>query len=516
MRSRPIHLNVAVESERQRCLSAVHDAVEELVTWLTDPALCEGLHHIEGKMLKRLMHLGVLLVGVWAAYRLPEEVPRAVRKGRGWYLYAGLAAETVRSRFGVGFVTRPEYVLQHGHGPAKLAPFDRQMGLAAGRMSLGVHLIVGWLAAKMPFQDAHDVLGQFGGYVPSTRSMHGMVDGLGPEAAQFMEDLPAPADDGEILVIEVDHKGAPHMGPEEHRLRRKKHTKRARGQSKRQSRRVRRHREGRERKRKGDKSKNARMATLGVVYTLRRTANGSMEGPIHRRVFGTFQGARRLFETLKREAIKRGYGQKETLFLADGELQLWTLQRAFFPLATPCLDWYHLSEYLWTAAGAVHRATTKAGRAARKVWVQARQQELRDGRIDDVLAALGGLRDQIGRSGPGTKSRRKHVQSAVTYIENHRDVMPYRELVGRELVIGTGNIEGAAKHIGGRLDGSGMRWSKERSEHILSLRCIIASGEWNAFAQAATKTHDKRDTWHVERVTPDRAMSPHNAVRKAA
>ena len=87
---------------------------------------------------------------------------------------------------------------------------------------------------------------------------------------------------------------------------------------------------------------------------MRRLEDGSVEGPINRRVFGTFKGPRSLFKTLLREAKKRGYGLKETLFVADGEARLWKHQKEFFPLATPCLDWYHLAEYLWTAIGAVH------------------------------------------------------------------------------------------------------------------------------------------------------------------
>lgn len=83
-------------------------------------------------------------------------------------------------------------------------------------------------------------------------------------------------------------------------------------------------------------------------------------------------------------------------------------------------------------------------------------------------------------------------------------------------MIATGNIEGAAKYVGGRLDGSGMRWSKERSEHVLALRCVVASGEWDQFAEAAASVHEQCDDWHIERITPNRTMTPHKALRKAA
>ena len=510
-----IELSAEVEPEKRRSVSAVRGAFEEIMAEVTgsSPAL---LHEVEARLFGQVMRLGVLLIGVWLVHRLPSSVPETLRDRGGWFRFRGMASRAVRTRFGPGQALRPEYTLVHGDGPPTVAPFDRQIGLAAGRMSLGVHLGVCSLVARMPFQTCHDVMKAFGGYVPSTRAMHGIVDGLGPLAAVFLEELEAPEDDGEIVVVEVDHKGAPHMGPEEHRRRRQKHRKQPRGLAKREGRRARRLRKETVRKKTGDKSKNARMAAIGVVYTLRRLPDGSVEGPINRRVFGTFKGTRRLFTTLAREAKKRGYGHKETIFLADGETQLWNLRGEFFPKARPCLDWFHLCEYLWKAGGAVHRSKTKAGKNELKRWVQDRKQELRSGQIDEVLTAVEKLYGQIGKSGPGTKSRRERVGRALTYIANHREFMPYKELVEQGLVIGTGNIEGAAKYIGSRLDGSGMRWSKERAEHVLALRCVLASGEWKGFAKAAQQRHEAcADPW-VPRVTPSRPMTPHKAVKKAA
>jgi hypothetical protein len=332
-----IDLSREVESEKSRRIATVEVAVHDLIGWLTGDAQADPLHRVGAELQTRLMNLGVLLVGVWLAHRLPSLIPECLQRGRGWYLFGRMMSVPVRSRFGITHIDRPEYLLVHGNGAVKVAPYDRHIGLAAGRMSLGVHLVVGSLIARMTFQDAHDVMEEFSGYTPSTRSMHGIVDGLGIIASGFMKTLPAPDDDGEILVIETDHKGAPHMSPEEHRKRRGKQKKRAGGISKRERKRIRRivRLQGRERKKTGDKSKNARMASIGTVYTLRYTENGSVEGPINRRVFGTFKGARALYKTLLGEATRRGYGVKETIFLADGEKQRWKLQKEFFPALSP-------------------------------------------------------------------------------------------------------------------------------------------------------------------------------------
>ena len=65
-------------------------------------------------------------------------VPQALRRGLASYLYRGRSNNDVRTRFGVLWLKRLVYELVSGSGPALVAPEDRRMGLAAGRMSLGV------------------------------------------------------------------------------------------------------------------------------------------------------------------------------------------------------------------------------------------------------------------------------------------------------------------------------------------------------------------------------------------
>ena len=37
--------------------------------------------------------------------------------------------------------------------------------------------------------------------------------------------------------------------------------------------------------------------------------------------------------------------------------------------------------------------------------------------------------------------------------------------------------------IGMRLDGPGMRWSRQRSEMVLHLRCILLNDQWQEFTE---------------------------------
>ncbi len=60
--------------------------------------------------------------------------------------------------------------------------------------------------------------------------------------------------------------------------------------------------------------------------------------------------------------------------------------------------------------------------------------------------------------------------------------MNYADLIERDLVIATGVIEGAARHVvGERMDCSGMRWIRGRAEALLHLRCIEINDEWDRF-----------------------------------
>jgi hypothetical protein len=70
--------------------------------------------------------------------------------------------------------------------------------------------------------------------------------------------------------------------------------------------------------------------------------------------------------------------------------------------------------------------------------------------------------------------------------------MHYKELRERDLEISSGAVEGAVNYvIARRFDCGGMRWLKERAEHLLQLRCIEVNGDWEAFIQFV---HDRIQT----------------------
>jgi hypothetical protein len=95
------------------------------------------------------------------------------------------------------------------------------------------------------------------------------------------------------------------------------------------------------------------------------------------------------------------------------------------------------------------------------------------------------LRDRLrheSRHGPGTKGRRKALAGIIGDLEPRLGMMRYREWREQDLVLATGQVEGAVRPVVGEwFDCAGMRWIPGRAEALLHLRCIERNGDWDAF-----------------------------------
>jgi hypothetical protein len=292
----------------------------------------------------------------------------------------------------------------------------------------------------------------------------------------------------------------------EYKRRRQPKAKSRPGGTSRGARKLRRRAEPKPRGTKGKKSKNAKVAFVAVIYTLRQTPDG-LEGPINKQIIGTFHSHRALFDWLRHEAVKRGYGVKRTLFIADGSEHIWELQQEYFPEAEPCLDWYHLAEYLWSAGRSVH----PEGSRKLAQWVDEQKSRLRTGDVAAVLAELAARLADIPKTGPGNKGKRERLATALRYITNHRDRMPYAAFIADDLDIGSGAIEGAIRNaVRMRLYGPGMRWGKSRAELLLHMRCIILSSQWEDFVDHLVVGH------RVELAAQPVPAQPHTAKPQKA
>ncbi len=441
----------------------------------------QSFHELEQPLWSALLALGRALVLLFLARA--AERPRAgtYKRGMKRFVMNGEARTTdLGTKFGKVLFTRP---IARPMGAPRAAcdlPVDRELGLCSG-FSLGVVLATTRLCTQLAFTSARQTFEQFCEWMPSPRAVLRMVDAVGGRAREFLEQAPAPEEDGEVLVLEVDSKGAPTISSRE-RARRARPHRVKNGKNRRHHRRRRRREHPHQRRKPGEKSKNANMAVVGVIYTLRRDENGLLDGPINKRVFATFSGHRALFEWLHREAVKRGYGTdkfERVQFLADGALAIWELQAELFPDAEVALDWYHVSEKLWAVAKCIHRKDHNKCAA----WVKGQQRRLRNGSFSALMTDLHVALEETPLTGPGNKYRRQVLSKTIKHFDKNRVRMRYRRLRRLDLEIATGIAEGAVRHLVGiRFDGPGMRWG-DRRERLLHLRCILLNGQWQQLGQ---------------------------------
>ena len=170
------------------------------------------------------------------------------------------------------------------------------------------------------------------------------------------------------------------------------------------------------------------------------------------------------FQWAQRQAVRRGFGPdsgKMIQIVTDGDEDLGTYTRRYFPKATHTLDIYHALEYVWQAGSSLHAE----GSPQLDRWYRAAREKVFGGKCDDLLDELRAELLRIPRTGPGNKGRRERLQGAINYLTERVGMMNYKWLADRDLEIGSGAVEGAVKHLVAlRFDHGGMRWIRERAQ----------------------------------------------------
>lgn len=395
-----------------------------------------------------------------------------------------------------GEVTYGRHYLMSRGGGSGFFPLDVVLGLTRDRLSPWVTQWVARLATRMSFKATQLVCKAVLNWAPATETIEQVVLGMGREAAPFMHQLAAPVKDGDVLVIEVDGKCPPTATEEELAKRRgkrkPKHAKsctcgcqRHRGQEKRQA------RGSKKRRKRGKKSKNGKEVIVVVMYTLQSDEGGKLHGPINKKLYATFAGKKAAAAWARAEATKRGFGpdtSKIVQIVVDGAKALKKKLEPLFPNAIFTLDVCHVVERLWALGRHFH----KEGSEQLREWVEDLKELVYSGKAAQLVERLKELLLLVPKNGPGTKGRRKALASLIGYVEPRLEMMRYGEWVKQDLVIASGQVEGAVRHlVGERFDCSGMRWRRDKAEALLHLRCIELNGDWEKFL---TWFHQKTQT----------------------
>jgi hypothetical protein len=454
----------------------VQHEVHQLVALVDRPSQ-QTATEVEMALWSGVLQLGMALMALFLAHQA-RKWPTGVRYELDGVAYEVVGTQPVElgTRFGKIGTVQPIARVVGRPRERRDFPMVRALGLPGG-FTLPVVTLVAKFCALMAFAPTRQVLRDLFEWAPAPRSVLRMIDSAGAYVRDFLDQSAVPEGDTDVLVIMADGKGAPAISSAEHAKRRQPHRKNTGGRRQKKS--------GSAQKRRGPgkKSKNAKMAAVGVICTLKIDDSGNAR-PVNKRIYATFKSYRALFVWLKAEADRRGYGTnkfKKVQFVADGADILWQLQQEFFPDAEGCLDWAHAVEKLWACGKAVNRGS-RTKRKPLEAWVHEQKKLLRRGKLAQVLSTLQSALDQTATTGPGNKFRRKILEDTIKHFAKNRTRMRYQHLRKQGLVIGSGLIEGTVRHlVGMRLDGPGMRWGKARAEAVLHLRCVLLNGLWADF-----------------------------------
>lgn len=442
-----------------------------------------------------LMALGLRAVEqIWARRRqVPKRQAEHDAQGRK-YRYRNEKSYKLRCVFGEGKVRGSQYVRgDNAKSGDELCPQMSRMGLwsLGGAFGPKLALECAHATSQMPFERAKEQLERFFAYVPSKRSLMGIADKIGPIANRVLSSADCPQ--GDVLVVQLDGRGTPRISEEEYEKRCKPHQKGAEAKPRR------RRNDSRylDSKRGVGKKKTKRQeVTVAIIYGLRRIDDG-WEVVDDKQYFARMGDREAVMEQVARKVSKLETEPERLLFLTDGAEHYETLQKRYLPQADHVVDYYHVCEYLWDAASAIHD-----DRGTRRSWVRLVKSYLLDGQPDLALAMLHGGRAEIPKRGPGTKGRREAVDKAIVYIKKRCDRMPYDELLEDGLEIGSGAIESAVRQVVElRLDGPGMRWGDERPNRVLQLVCTRLSDRWQDL-EHRFRHHIRRSAQPIRRITP--------------
>jgi hypothetical protein len=138
------------------------------------------------------------------------------------------------------------------------------------------------------------------------------------------------------------------------------------------------------------------------------------------------------------------------------------------------IDLIHVLEYIWGAAWSFH----EAGDPAAEDWAAVKALAVLAGDSDRAAAQITAEAAAAGLEG----GKRSGADACVRYLGNKREFLRYDQALNEGWPIATGVIEGACRHlIADRLNRGGARWGLDGAEAILTLRAVIANGDFEEY-----------------------------------
>lgn len=176
-----------------------------------------------------------------------------------------------------------------------------------------------------------------------------------------------------------------------------------------------------------------------------------------------------IFAGLYAQLRELGWVGAHTVVVIAGDGAEWIWNRApMFVRRCEILDFWHALEHAWEFA----RLRYGNGSAQADRWVHEIAEDLRAGKVDDVIARLKRVR-------PKTPQLRESLQSLIRYYSENAARMRYDEYLRLGYGIGSGAVESAHKQVvHARFRQAGMRWSEAGARRLLALRLLLLNDNW--------------------------------------
>ena len=166
----------------------------------------------------------------------------------------------------------------------------------------------------------------------------------------------------------------------------------------------------------------------------------------------------------------------DVVFIADGAKWIWKWVEAMYPESTQILDFFHAKEHLCHWADLAIKDENE-----KRQWIDEQSLLLLNNKIDNVI-------NNIAQRKVYTPKARTERMILLEYYSTHRNRMNYKTYKENNLMIGSGPIEAAHRHvIQQRMKLSGQRWTMKGAQQMANLRVVHKSNQWNKVIELINK-----------------------------
>lgn len=120
------------------------------------------------------------------------------------------------------------------------------------------------------------------------------------------------------------------------------------------------------------------------MYTLKRSKDGLLHGPINKKIWGSYASRSEMIKWASEESLRRGFdpaANSNIHIVIDGERILYSKFSEYFKKALFALDIRHLEEKIWSTGRAFHSEGSKE----LKSWVKNYTAQLYTGKASNIV-----------------------------------------------------------------------------------------------------------------------------------